>query len=298
MSGVRVPSVTPPRLPWSASQGQAGRSRYIGTNFSTLSAEILPMYLTDVPRSGVPSEHRSACRTPFGFQRASDESIAGRGRQRTLMTSLAERFEAKVDRSGPHHLWLGATQQNGAGFLKVDGRPTTAHRVAWELAHGSLEPGQKVVSCPEVKIRVRVEHLSLATASRNGRTPRRRAKGGGTKVEVRPGANHRAAPAGLIRRRPVAHGRCAAPLPGLGDVGAAGCLVAEAAHRCGCRRGLHARGTVRCGDRGDTPRLLRRQPHRHGAAHRAGPWRSAARRRFASWPSTAAGDRFGSRSGT
>ena len=77
------------------------------------------------------------------------------------MTSLDQRFEAKVDRTGHHHLWTGAKRQNGAGHLKVDGRPVLARRVAWELAKGVLPAGAQVKSCPDDKACVRVDNLSV-----------------------------------------------------------------------------------------------------------------------------------------
>lgn len=58
------------------------------------------------------------------------------------------RFEAKVDRTGEHHLWLGASKADGTGMFKLDGRPVSARRVAWELEHGSLPPQARVERCP------------------------------------------------------------------------------------------------------------------------------------------------------
>ncbi len=49
------------------------------------------------------------------------------------MTSAAERLKAKVQRSGTHHLWIGAADAAGVGQMRVDGKLTTARRVAWEL---------------------------------------------------------------------------------------------------------------------------------------------------------------------
>lgn len=77
------------------------------------------------------------------------------------MASLADRFEAKVDRSGEHHVWLGSKKADGTGKLKVGGKTVTAPRVAWKLEHGELAPGQEVSPCAAVKACVRVEHLSL-----------------------------------------------------------------------------------------------------------------------------------------
>jgi hypothetical protein len=59
------------------------------------------------------------------------------------VTSLEDRFEAKVDRSGDHHLWTGSKKADGTGKLKVEGRVVTAHRVAWELANGPPTGGTR-----------------------------------------------------------------------------------------------------------------------------------------------------------
>src|SRR5438105_4701489 len=77
------------------------------------------------------------------------------------MSTLAERFEAKVNRSGEHHRWTGSKKNDGTGKLKVAGATMTAPRVAWELAHGALPPGMKVRGCPDEPACVRIEHLSL-----------------------------------------------------------------------------------------------------------------------------------------
>ncbi len=105
------------------------------------------------------------------------------------MATLAERFEAKVDRSGEHHRWLGSTKADGTGKLKVDGRSVTARRVAWELTNGPLGDGQDVKSCPADKACVRVEHLSVRGGPPVVRAAsvRRRGHGSGTRTQVRPG---------------------------------------------------------------------------------------------------------------
>jgi hypothetical protein len=107
------------------------------------------------------------------------------------MPSLRDRFEAKVDRSGDHHLWLGAKRSDGTGKLTVEGKAVTAQRVAWELTNGPLPPGTAVLACPVVKRCVRVEHLSVRGASgADAASPRRKPRssaGSGSKVEVRPG---------------------------------------------------------------------------------------------------------------
>ena len=119
-----------------------------------------------------------------------------------MPTTLADRFEAKVDRSGHHHLWTGAPKADGTGQVRVGGKLMTAARVAWELAHGPLPPGARVNRCPGEPACVRPDHLSLGggegTAAppspvagtpspKAGRSPRRATRGGGAKQELRPG---------------------------------------------------------------------------------------------------------------
>jgi hypothetical protein len=54
------------------------------------------------------------------------------------------RFEAKLDRSGEHHLWLGAHKSDGMGMFKADaGSPVLARRVAWRIAYGPVPAGAR-----------------------------------------------------------------------------------------------------------------------------------------------------------
>ncbi|HEY3143461.1 MAG TPA: hypothetical protein VGJ86_20155, partial [Acidimicrobiales bacterium] len=101
------------------------------------------------------------------------------------MAGLPERFESKVDRSGDHHVWLGSRLADGSGQIRVNGRLTTARRVAWELEHGALPPAARVKACPDEPACVRVTHLTVTEA--NGRSGRRAPRGSGSKLQVRPG---------------------------------------------------------------------------------------------------------------
>jgi len=101
------------------------------------------------------------------------------------MTSATERLKSKVQRSGTHHLWIGAADAAGVGQMRVDGKLTTARRVAWELKHGPLPTGSRLRGCPVSPACVRVEHLSLATTDRIP-TRTAAAPGSGSKREVRP----------------------------------------------------------------------------------------------------------------
>lgn len=105
-----------------------------------------------------------------------------------MTPQLAERFEAKVDRSGDHHLWMGSRKADGSGKLKVDGRSVTARRIAWEIAHGPIPAGVVVNACPDDPACVRLEHLTVRGAPDEAADPRHRSpRGGGSKTEVRPG---------------------------------------------------------------------------------------------------------------
>ena len=99
---------------------------------------------------------------------------------------LADRVATKVDRSGEHHRWLGATDARGVPVMKVDGRVTTVRRIAWALASGrKLPPGTRIGPCRDDPLCVRADHLHV-----NGvaiLTSERARKGSGSMTELRPG---------------------------------------------------------------------------------------------------------------
>lgn len=133
------------------------------------------------------------------------------------MGSIEERFEAKVVRSGAHHLWRGATDQGGVPQIRVKGRLTTARRVAWELAHGPLAADDRVLACRVATRCVRADHLRLAGSDadetvrddrpeRNAAGRARRVRGTGSLVEQSPGVWRVAASGAQGRRVRVVHG--------------------------------------------------------------------------------------------
>jgi integrase len=105
------------------------------------------------------------------------------------IADLATRFERQVDRTGEHHLWLGSINpERGTGRIKVNKVVVTAHRVAWELARGSLPPKALVLACPVNPACVRPDHLRLEGSSDTSGTRRTRArKGTGSMRLIRPG---------------------------------------------------------------------------------------------------------------
>ena len=61
----------------------------------------------------------------------------------------AERFWSRVDTSGECWVWTGYINQDGYGRLSIDGRLIMAHRVSWELHHGPIPDGMRVLhDCP------------------------------------------------------------------------------------------------------------------------------------------------------
>jgi hypothetical protein len=176
------------------------------------------------------------------------------------MRSLAERLEAHVDRAGLHHRWLGATDAAGIPQIRVDGRLTTARRAAWELARGSLEPGQTVAACPKDPSCIRVAHLSVGRVHRPAAPPcpapaRQRARrGGGSLREVRPGVWEISVVAlgGGKRRYRTVHGDRNDAVVALDT------LVAETGGLADTLDGLAGAYLAQLAERGRSPHTLRR----------------------------------------
>ncbi len=100
------------------------------------------------------------------------------------------RFEARVDRSGFHHIWLGAASPGGGGQVRVDGKLLTAARAAREIENGSVPDGVRVLSCTGEPACVRVDHLRLDQRAKSSASPpskKRSPRGAGTIAAISPG---------------------------------------------------------------------------------------------------------------
>ena len=102
------------------------------------------------------------------------------------MATVAARLNSLTERRGTHLLWTGATDRNGVPQIRVDGRLTTARRVAWELERGPLPDGARIRRCAAESRCVRVDHLTVIEPGTT-RPRLRRPRGAGSMREVRPG---------------------------------------------------------------------------------------------------------------
>lgn len=88
--------------------------------------------------------------------------------------SLEERFWAKVDKTPGHGpngdcwLWTGAVDSNGYGAVRHSAKRNT-HRVAYELAHGSIDRNMDIMHSCDVRLCCNDAHLSAGTRLENVR---------------------------------------------------------------------------------------------------------------------------------
>lgn len=84
--------------------------------------------------------------------------------------ALEERWLAKVDKQDYHWMWMGVVQKRGPyGYLKLKGKVLLAHRVGWELYHGSIPDGLTIDHLCLVTKCVNPDHMELVTRSENSR---------------------------------------------------------------------------------------------------------------------------------
>lgn len=82
-------------------------------------------------------------------------------------SGMHARFWGSVRPSDGCWEWTGIVGKNGYGQIKVDGKTTGAHRVAWMMSLGEIPRGLMVMHACDNRKCVRVGHLSLGTHQDN-----------------------------------------------------------------------------------------------------------------------------------
>jgi hypothetical protein len=92
---------------------------------------------------------------------------------------LAQRFELQhtpVPESGCW-LWIGATNAQGYGRIKVGSTPSRAHRVAWAMHYGAIPAGMDVLHKCDTPSCVNPDHLFLGGDAENAMDRERKGRG-------------------------------------------------------------------------------------------------------------------------
>ena len=83
------------------------------------------------------------------------------------VTSLEERFWAKVHKTDGCWLWTGSQTGNGYGQFKVDGRIVLAHRLAYSLLVSAIPEGLQIDHLCRTRNCVNANHLEVVTHREN-----------------------------------------------------------------------------------------------------------------------------------
>ena len=81
--------------------------------------------------------------------------------------TIKERIEYYTYPQGEHLLWLGATNLEGYGQIKVGGQMRDVHRLAWVKDHGFIPKGLQVNHTCDIPPCIDPNHLGLGTPRDN-----------------------------------------------------------------------------------------------------------------------------------
>jgi hypothetical protein len=75
--------------------------------------------------------------------------------------TLEERFDNRVERQGNCLVWTGPVHKSGFGTIGYKGGKLYVHRLAYQLAYGSIPLGARVRQVCRNRLCVRADHLRV-----------------------------------------------------------------------------------------------------------------------------------------
>lgn len=86
-----------------------------------------------------------------------------------MIKDFHTRFWSRVDTSGDCWLWTGRTDKQGYGRITYQNKEMLAHRLSYQMAHGSIPDGLDILHTCDTPACVNPDHLVAGTHSDNMR---------------------------------------------------------------------------------------------------------------------------------
>lgn len=130
----------------------------------------------EVEACGRPASRKGLCNA-HGLRKRQGSVLPDSAPVRVLDPTGAQRLSERVEKNGECMLWQGALNYAGYGHLRVGGRLTGVHRIAYELAVGPIPAGLEIDHLCAVRNCVNPAHLEPVTHEENLRRARERSAG-------------------------------------------------------------------------------------------------------------------------
>lgn len=121
---------------------------------------------------------REMCNMHYGRYRRHGDPMGG---GRRAIVGPAEALMMHSIERGACRIWTGADTGNGYGVMSISGKTVLAHRMAFELAHGSIMDGLVIDHICHIRACINPDHLRAVTQKQNlenNGVPNRRNKSG------------------------------------------------------------------------------------------------------------------------